>query len=141
MTRDSAQNHVRITGFLTIASGVFMLFIPLILFLVSAGLLAAGAFGGLEGMVGGGLAGGIVGVVGLFFSIPAVVAIAAGFGILARKEWARVAGIVIAIWNLFWAFPISTAVGAYQLWVLMINAETRAAYRAPDSSSSAAWSA
>jgi hypothetical protein len=44
-----------------------------------------------------------------------------GFGLLARKGWARVLGIVVAILNLL-NFPFGTILGLYAAWVLLQDA-------------------
>ena len=127
-TSSSAQQHIRIAALVTLASGVIALLPAVVLVLIAAGFLGAGMFGtNVEGAFPGAMVGGIVGLVALFFALTAIPAIIAGFGLMARKPWARPLTIVLGIINLFFV-PVGTVVGAYQLWVLAINQETRAAY-------------
>lgn len=127
MTSESAHNHIRIVSFLTLGTGLLALIPALFVILAAFGVAAAGTFGGEPG--GGILAGGIVSVIGFFMALMALPAIAAGFGLLARKSWARVLTLILAAIGIF-AFPIGTLLAAYQFWVLAINEETTAAYRA-----------
>ena len=126
MTSASAQNHLRIVSLLTLAGGVIALIPALITLLVAGGLMSFGPFGENPGEML--LAGGIVGFVALFLLLVSLPAVIAGFGLLARKSWARPLTLVIAVFNLF-AFPIGTMLGIYQFWVLAMNEETVAAYK------------
>ena len=45
----------------------------------------------------------------------------AGFGLLARKSWARILAIVVAILGLL-NFPLGTLIGLYVIWVLLQDA-------------------
>ena len=131
MTSASAQNHIRIVSLLTLVGGVIGLLPGLIMVLISAGLMSGAAFGGAGNPGELFLAGGIVGVIALFLFVVGLPQVIAGFGLLARKPWARTLTLVIAVFNLF-GFPFGTALGAYQLWVLAMNDETVAAYRSPE---------
>jgi hypothetical protein len=51
-------------------------------------------------------------------AIPGLVA---GFGLLARKSWARILAIVVAILGLV-SFPLGTLIGIYAIWVLLQEA-------------------
>ena len=126
MTSASAQNHIRIASLLTLAAGVLGLIPGIITLLVAAGLTSFGPFGNNPGEML--LAGGIVGFVALCILLLSLPAVIAGFGLLARKPWARPLTLVIAVFNLF-AFPLGTMLGIYQLWVLAMNEETVAAYK------------
>ncbi|MFH1371505.1 MAG: hypothetical protein ABII09_09515 [Planctomycetota bacterium] len=53
------------------------------------------------------------------WSLPAIIG---GFGLLKRKNWARILIIILAVPELF-CIPIGTAIGIYSLWVL-VNDET-----------------
>jgi hypothetical protein len=55
--------------------------------------------------------------VGLLLAILALPGLAAGYGLLTRKSWARMLAIVVAILGLL-NFPLGTAIGLYALWVL-----------------------
>jgi hypothetical protein len=126
MTSASSQNHIRIVSLLTLAGGVIGLIPSLIMLLVAGGLVSFGPFGSNPAEML--LAGGIVGFIALCFLVIGLPAVIAGFGLLARKSWARPLTLLIAVFNLF-AFPIGTILGIYQFWVLAMNEETVAAYK------------
>ena len=126
MTSSSAHNHVRIVSLLTLVGGILGLIPSALALLAAVGLGLGGAFSGDPWAFL--LAGGIIGFIALFLLITGLPAVIAGFGLLARKPWARVLTIIIAVVNLF-GFPVFTMLGAYQLWVLAMNEETIAAYR------------
>jgi hypothetical protein len=132
MTSSSAHNHVRVVSLLTLVGGILGLIPSALALLAAIGIGLGGAFSGEPwGFL---LAGGIIGFIALFLLVTGLPAVIAGFGLLARKPWARVLTIVIAVLNLF-GFPIFTMLGAYQLWVLAMNEETIAAYQHPELSS------
>ena len=126
MTSASAQNHIRIASLLTLAAGMIGLIPGFIMLLVAGGLVSFGPFGENPGEML--LAGGIVGFVALCILMLGLPAVIAGFGLLARKSWARPLTLVIAIFNLL-AFPLGTMLALYQFWVLAVNEETVAAYK------------
>jgi len=90
------------------------------------------------GLAGGGMlsrnpiemitAGGIVAIVAICLLMLGLPPVIAGFGLLARKSWARPLTMIIAIFNIM-AFPLGTALAIYQFWVLAVNEETVAAYK------------
>jgi hypothetical protein len=55
--------------------------------------------------------------IGAFLTVVAVAGIAAGWGLLDRRPWARSLAIVLGIIKLL-EFPIGTALGIYTLWAL-----------------------
>lgn len=59
----------------------------------------------------------MLGGLGVFLSATAVIGLAAGWGLLDRRSWARVLAIVIGCLSLL-SFPFGTALGIYTLWVL-----------------------
>jgi len=61
-------------------------------------------------------------VVGLLLGALSLPGLAAGYGLITRKPWARVLAIVVGVLGLL-NVPIGTCVGLYALWVL---APTRA---------------
>ena len=126
MTSASAQNHIRIVSLLTLAAGILALIPGLIVLLVAGGLMGAGPFSDDPG--GMLLAGGIVSIVAICLLLVGLPQVIAGFGLLARKSWARPLTFVIAVFNLL-AFPLGTILGIYQFWVLAMNEETVAAYK------------
>ena len=126
MTNASANNHIRIVSLLTLAAGVLALIPGLLVLLVAGGLAVSTPFSDSPG--GMLLAGGIVTIVAICLLLVGLPQVIAGFGLLARKSWARPLTLVIAALNLF-AFPIGTVLGIYQFWVLAMNEETVAAYK------------
>jgi hypothetical protein len=126
MTSASAQNHIRIASLITLVAGILALIPGLIVLLVAGGLVSAGPFSDDPG--GMLLAGGIVSIVAICLLLVGLPQVIAGFGLLARKSWARPLTLVIAVFNLF-AFPLGTILGIYQFWVLAMNEETTAAYK------------
>ena len=126
MTRESANNHIRIVSLITLITGILALIPAVLLLFVALGLAGGGMLTNtpLEMFT----AGGVVGFIAIVIAVLALPAVIAGFGLLARKSWARPLTLVLAVLNLF-AFPIGTLIAAYQLWVLAINDETVAAYK------------
>jgi len=126
MTSSSAHNHVRIVSLLTLIEGVLGLIPTVIMLLVALGLAGGGMFtrNPVEMIAAGGIVA-IFAVCLLMLGLPALIA---GFGLLARKPWARPLTLVLAIFNLL-AFPVGTALAIYQFWVLAMNEETVAAYK------------
>ena len=111
------DKHVKIDGWLWIFNGAFSVLmavvgIVIIIFNVDdAGDALLASIGGL------------------CFFLPGIIAyVAAGYGLLNHKSWARILAIILAILNLI-LFPIGTAIGIYTLWVLF-NDETKALFKA-----------
>jgi len=74
----------------------------------------------------------ILGGIGAILTISALAGIAAGWGLLDRRAWARILAIVLGCLKLI-EFPIGTALGVYTLWVLVSDgaeAEYRSLARA-----------
>jgi hypothetical protein len=69
---------------------------------------------------------GIVFGIGFLIVADAVIGLAAGWGLLQRKSWARMLAIVLGHLNLL-AVPFGTALGIYTLWVLL-PAESKREY-------------
>ena len=65
---------------------------------------------------------GILGVVGLvalaFFTLLALPGMAAGYGLLKRKQWGRILALIVGILDLF-SVPLGTLLGLYTLFVLL----------------------
>jgi hypothetical protein len=59
----------------------------------------------------------MVGGLGVLLSATAVIGLAAGWGLLDRRPWARMLAIVIGCISVL-SFPFGTALGIYTLWVL-----------------------
>jgi hypothetical protein len=60
---------------------------------------------------------GLGGVVASFFGLLSIPTLAAGFGLLRRRPWARVLGMVLGAIELF-QVPVGTVLGGYSLFVL-----------------------
>jgi hypothetical protein len=110
------QLHVPVVAWLLIIGHAFFLMGAALLFSLFAGIgvavddRTALTILGLVGTTMGGL-----------LAALALPGLAAGFGLLARKSWARVLAIVIAALGLA-NFPVGTLVGAYAIWVLLQDA-------------------
>lgn len=63
----------------------------------------------------------------IFFTIICIPGLIAGFGLLKRKEWARILTLILSVLDLF-HFPLGTAVGIYSIWALS-NHEVMACFR------------
>lgn len=116
--------HVKILGILHIVFGAL-------------GILAAIAIlaimGGIAGLVGAAghdpdsavavpILGGIGLVLFCLLLVLSLPGLAAGFGLLNFKPWARILTIVLSALDLF-SIPFGTALGVYGFWVLL-NRET-----------------
>jgi hypothetical protein len=107
------EQHVKILGILNIAMGVLALLMAGVgaLFVAGSGAISGEA----EAMAVTGLVGGVIGVLGLLFSIPAIIG---GWFLMQHKEWARILVLVISALNLL-SVPLGTALGIYGFWVLL----------------------
>ncbi len=110
------EQHVLILGWLHIVGNLFFVLLGILLFffLSSIGAVTADP----QAVVVLGLVGTFVGALLTLLGLPGIVA---GFGLLARKAWARYLAIVLSLLNLF-NLPIGTVIGVYTLWVLMQDA-------------------
>ena len=126
MTSHSAHNHVRIVSLLTLVAGIIFVFPALLVLLVAFGLVGGGFLS--DTPLAMFTAGGILGIIAVCIALIALPTVIAGFGLLARKSWARPLTLIIAAFKLF-VFPIGTALALYQFWVLAVNDETVAAYK------------
>ena len=112
MNQRDLQQHVTILGWLYIVSHALFLAVGGFVFLLLTGIgVATGEAEALTVL-------GVVGTsVGLLLAALAVPGLLAGYGLLARKTWARILAIVVGILGLV-NFPIGTAIGLYTFWVL-----------------------
>lgn len=115
------ERHVTILGAFHIAFGAIGLVIAIGILLVfggAAGLIALGAASDPDALI----AAPIVGIVGTVLMMAALVlslpGIAAGFGPMCYRPWARMLTVVLSLLHLF-NFPFGSALGAYGLWVLL----------------------
>jgi len=70
------------------------------------------------------LVGGMGALVGVFLAALALPGLALGYGLFARRSWARPLGLLVGALSLL-NFPFGTILGAYTLWA-MLQAETSA---------------
>ena len=120
------ERHVTILGAFHIAFGALGLVAALAIVVV---------FGGVAGVIGLGAASDpdaliavpIIGIVGTILMLAALIlslpGIAAGFGLMYYRPWARLLTVVLSLLHLL-NFPFGSALGAYGLWVLLSD-ETR----------------
>ena len=110
------HDHVQLLGLGWIVYGA----VRLVLFVTGMAALEAmrqsGVFSDVPPFVAQ-LMGPLLPMMALLLVGSAAAAIAAGYGLLTRRSWARVLTIVVAILSLI-KLPIGTALGAYSLWVL-----------------------
>jgi len=116
------DSHIKVVAWIHIAFGAIGV--------LTGGLL--GGFGMLAGVFsgeeGGLLAGGIVGLVGMFIAALSIPSLLGGWGLLSYRPWARVLVIVLSILNLM-NIPFGTMIGGYSLWVLL-NEQTQRIFQA-----------
>ena len=106
------QQHVTILGWLYVVGHALFLLAGLVVFtlLTSIGLSVPDPEARAVLLIVGP-------AVGLLLIVLALSGLAAGYGLLTRKPWARVLAIIVAILGLP-NFPLGTAIGLYALWVL-----------------------
>jgi hypothetical protein len=113
MSQKDLQFHVRVLGWVLIATHAVGLVVAGLVFLLLTGI---GVF------TGDGVAFSILSVVGtglaLFVLILSLPGILAGYGLLKGKEWGRILALVVAVLGLL-NFPLGTAIGIYALYVLL----------------------
>lgn len=109
------QQHCRLLGWLHIVGHAVFLVIGLFIFVLLTGIGAAvagedPAAPRILTLVGTG--------VGLLLATLSLPGLAAGYGLLTRKPWARFVALVVGVLGLV-NVPLGTAIGVYTLWVLM----------------------
>ena len=107
------ERHVPILGWLHVAAGALFVVIGLFVFTFFTGIgVASGEAEAMRIL-------GIIGFsVGSFLIVMGLPGLAAGYGLLKRKPWARMLTLVLGILNLI-NFPLGTIMGVYTLWVLL----------------------
>lgn len=112
------DKHVTAVAVIHIGFGVLGLLAALFVFLAVAGggLLS----GDLEAIF---ITTGIATAVGGFLALTSLPSLIGGFGLLARKNWARILILVVAVFDLL-NVPVGTAIAVYTFWVLLQD-ETR----------------
>lgn len=107
------EKHVKVLGALYIALSVPNIFAALI---VSTVMMGSGLLSGdPEATAILNTVGSLISYFLVIISIPSLVV---GFGLLARKNWARLVAVIMGFINLP-NIPLGTAVGVYTFWVLL----------------------
>lgn len=112
------DKHVTAVAVIHIGFGALGLLAALVVFLAVAG--AGFLSGDLQAML---VTSGIASLVGGFLAITSLPSVIGGFGLLQRKNWARILILVVAVFDVL-NVPIGTAVTVYTFWVLLQD-ETR----------------
>ena len=107
------EQHFKIVAILQIVFGVLGISLGVLFFVVLAGAGAMSA--DRDAMIVTGTCATIIAATMLVLSLPSL---AAGWGLLKRKEWARILTIVLSALHLL-NVPIGTAIGAYSIWALL----------------------
>ena len=115
------ERHVTILGAFHIAFGAIGLLAALAILVIfggAASLIALGAASEPDALI----AAPIVGIIGTVLMLAALIlsvpGIAAGFGLMNYRPWARMLTVVLSLLHLF-NFPFGSALGVYGLWVLL----------------------
>ena len=118
LNRRDVQQHVTILGWLYVAGHTVFLLVGGFVFLLLINIAALSGEAEVMTVLG------VVGTsVGLLLAVLAIPGIVAGYGLLARKPWARILALVVGILGLA-NFPLGTAIGLYTLRVLTQPAAT-----------------
>ncbi len=118
LNEQQLQLHVPIVGWLLIVGHV--------IFLVAAGfvfLLLTSIGVAVRDVEASSILFIVATAVAALLGLLAIPGLVAGFGLLARKNWARILAIVVAILGLL-NFPLGTLIGLYAIWVLLQDAAT-----------------
>jgi zinc transporter ZupT len=118
MMQHDMQQHITVLGWLYIVSNALFLIVGGFVFLLLTGI----GFGSGDAEAVRILP--FVGIsVGLLLAALALPGLAAGYGLLTHKHWARVLAIVVGVLSLL-VFPLGTIIGFYTFVVLMQPAAT-----------------
>ncbi|HEX2443596.1 MAG TPA: hypothetical protein VHJ77_06585 [Vicinamibacterales bacterium] len=113
------ETHVKVLGVLHIVLGALGIFCALILMVVLGGAVTAVA---AEGDPDAAFAIPILGITGgamvAFLVLASLPGMAAGWGLIKFRPWARILALVLSILALI-LFPFGTLIGIYGLWVLL----------------------
>jgi len=114
------QTHVKVLGALYLAVSAAFLLMAFFLLIVMGG--TAGIVGAAADADDAAIAIPVLGIAGtalaMFLGAFALPGLAAGYGLLKFRPWARILGIVLSALNLI-NIPLGTILGAYGLWVLL----------------------
>ena len=124
--REPLHDHVRILGVLYIICGALGLLVALLVVVIfglgALGIVGAAAHEDPEAIIAIPIIGAVGALIVGFISVISACNIAAGFGVMNYRPWARILTIVLSAMNLP-SVPLGTALGIYGLWVLL-NKET-----------------
>ena len=115
------ERHVTILGAFHIAFGALGLVAALAILVIfggAAGLIGLGAASDPDALIAVplvALVGTVLMMAALILSLPGI---AAGFGLMTYRPWARLLTVVLSLLHLF-NFPFGSALGVYGLWVLL----------------------
>ena len=127
------ENHVKILGVLHIVCGGLGLLVALIVvFIVGLGALGLAGVAAQEGPAAV-MAIPVIGAIGTFVVVLIIIlsipGIAAGFGLLKYRPWARILMVVPSALQLL-SFPLGTALGIYGL-VVLLNQQAQPLFAEP----------
>ena len=115
MSRQDAETHVKIVGWLHIVLSILGLLgaaFLLLIFLVIGLLLARADEPEALGVLA------IIAIaIGFFLFLLSAPGLVGGIGLLKRQNWARILVLILSVLQLF-NVPIGTALGVYSLWAL-----------------------
>ena len=113
MDQQQMEQHFKIVAILQFVMGGLAALGGIALFVL---IFGAGAVSGdRDAMLATGTCATIAGGFLLVLSLPSLLA---GWGLLKRREWARILTIVLSVLHLF-NVPIGTVIGGYSLWALL----------------------
>ena len=109
------EQHIPILGAIHLIGGALFVVIGGFVFFLLTGIGAAVA---IEDPIAPRVLVLVGTAVGIFMAVLGLPGIAAGYGLLKRRSWARGLAVAVGILNLF-NVPIGTVIGVYTLVVLM----------------------
>ncbi len=112
------RTHMQVIAWIHIVSGALCALGGLALLFLFLGIGSfAAAGGGKEALPAFGILGSVGVFASLFFGVVGLPDILAGWGMLQRRNWARILAIVLSVLNVF-NFPLGTAIAVYSFVVL-----------------------
>ncbi len=116
LNEQQLELHIPIVAWILIVGHAIFLVIACFIFLLLTGIgltVHEAQASGILFIVGTGVA--------MLLGMLAIPGVIAGWGLLARRSWARILALVVAILGLL-NFPIGTLIGFYTIWVLLQDA-------------------
>jgi hypothetical protein len=107
------EQHFKVAAYLQIAYGALILVIAVLLLIVLTG--AGAVSGDRTAMLVTSTVGLVIAVILIVLALPSILA---GWGLLKRREWARILTIILSCLHLL-SFPIGTIIGGYSIWALL----------------------